>query len=301
MNHAPASPEVLAEAREAFGRMVEAVRPKLHRYCARMTGSVIDAEDVVQDALAKAYYLLPTTEVANLEAWLMTIAHNKAIDHIRKRRRQGTEPLDDVPPQAAASEAVPPLEARETAQLALSVYLQLTPMQRSCVILKDVMGYSLAEVSEMLDASVGAIKAALHRGRENLRRLATSVDEAAPQRLGDVEARLLARYVDRFNARDFDAVRAMLADDVRLDLVEREERRGAAQVAHYYTNYGKVADWHLSIGFVEGRPAVLVADPATPDEVAYFMLIRIEDGKVAGIRDYRYTRHVMIDAVTAAG
>jgi len=288
---ADASPS-LAAARDDFNELVRDIRPKLHRYCARMTGSVVDAEDVVQEALAKAYYALPTTDVSNLEGWLLRIAHNKAIDHLRKSKREPLDTLDEVPPRA---ELAPPLEARELATFAMSVYLQLTPMQRSCVILKDVIGYSLAEISETLDVSVGAIKAALHRGRENLRLLANSLEPDVPLRLVEPEASLLARYVDRFNARDFDAVRAMLADDVRLDLVQRIQARGAA-VGKYFTNYDKVDDWHLAVGFVDGTPAVVVSDPAHLSAPGYFVLLRWQDGKLAAIRDFRYARYVMADA-----
>ena len=261
-----------------------------------MTGSVVDAEDVVQDALAKAYYLLPTTEVSNLQGWLFRIVHNKAIDHLRKSRINPTEPLEEHPLQAGLA---PPLENQELATLAFSIYLQLTPMQRSCVILKDVIGYSLVEISEMLEASVGAIKAALHRGRENLRRLSKSVDAGVPLRLEEPEASLLSKYVERFNARDFDAVRAMLGDDVRLDLVARTKARGALEVGQYFSNYSKQEDWHLSLGFVEARPAVLVADPQETASAIYFVLLQWDGGKISLIRDYRYARYVMGDASIA--
>ncbi len=75
----------LARARAEFEELVKDIRPELHRYCARMIGSVVDAEDVVQDALAKAFYALPTTSVANMRGWLFRIAHNKAIDHLSRR------------------------------------------------------------------------------------------------------------------------------------------------------------------------------------------------------------------------
>ncbi len=287
------SPPVLAAAREEFDRLVKQFRPNLHRYCARMTGSVVDAEDVVQETLAKAYYLLPTTEVSNLEGWLYRIAHNKAIDYLRKTGSGQTEALDEHPLHADLAQ---PLENEEFATLALSIYLQLTPLQRSCVILKDVIGYSLSEISELLDASVGAVKAALHRGRQNLRKLSESVDSGVPLRLEEPEASLLARYVERFNARDFDAVRAMLADDVRLDLVERLKVRGSVDVGQYFDNYDRQDDWYLSLGFVERKPAVLISGPGKPSPVLYFVFIEWDRGEISWIQDYRYARHVMVDA-----
>src|SRR3954453_10993695 len=101
---APAQPP---EDRADFKALVEELRPELHQYCARMIGSVIDAEDVVQEALAKAYASLPTTAVANLRGWLFRIAHNKAIDHLRRSHLQVMEYLDE---DALLAEVAMPLE-----------------------------------------------------------------------------------------------------------------------------------------------------------------------------------------------
>src|SRR5437867_6293315 len=88
--------------RERFATLVAEIRPELHRYCARMTGSVVDGEDVVQDTLAKAFYLLPqTAEIANLRSWIFRIAHNKAVDYTRAYARRFGESLDEHPDLAA--------------------------------------------------------------------------------------------------------------------------------------------------------------------------------------------------------
>jgi RNA polymerase sigma-70 factor (ECF subfamily) len=286
---------ILARARAEFEELVKDIRPELHRYCARMIGSVVDAEDVVQDALATAYYALPTlTSIANLRGWLFRIAHNKAIDYLRRASKQHTEHLDDHP---LAAEPDEPLEDQELVAVALAVFLQLTPRQRSCVILKDVIGCSLAEISELLDATVPEIKAALHRGRTRLRELSKTVKVDAPVPLNEQESELLARYVERFNARDFEAVRAMLADEVRLDLISRAKSRGVAEVGQYFDRYAQVDDWRLAIGLVEERPAILVYDPRDESsQPAFFMLIEWEGAQVARIRDYRYARHVLRNA-----
>src|SRR3954453_18740545 len=168
---APAQPP---EDRADFKALVEELRPELHRYCARMIGSVVDAEDVVQEALAKAYAALPSTSVVNMRGWLFRIAHNKAVDHLRRVRHEQLEYLDEA---ALLAEPDPQPEEQEMVAVALSLFLKLAPKQRSCVILKDVMGYSLAEISELLDATIPEIKAALHRGRVRLRELSGSVNE----------------------------------------------------------------------------------------------------------------------------
>src|SRR6478672_9103519 len=75
------------EAR-TFDRSLGELRPTLHRYCARMTGSVIDGEDVVQDAMVKAIDAFPKAGlIADLDGWLFRIAHNAALDFLRRRRR----------------------------------------------------------------------------------------------------------------------------------------------------------------------------------------------------------------------
>ncbi len=289
--HSSTSTRTLAE----FEALVQDIRPELHRYCARMIGSVVDAEDLVQEALAKAYAALPTTSVANMRSWLFRIAHNKAIDYLRRANHQQMEYLDE---QALFAEPDPPLEQPEMVAVALSLFLKLAPKQRSCVILKDVMGYSLADISELLDATVGEIKAALHRGRTRLRELSKSVKADTPARLDEQERQLLARYIERFNARDFDAVRAMLADEVRLDLINRSTRRGLAKVGEYFHRYDEVDDWHLALGTVENRPAILVYDSRErSSRPTYFVLLTWEDARVSLIRDYRYAPYVISEAV----
>jgi len=193
-----------------------------------------------------------------------------------------------------------PLEASEWTELVLSYYLRLTAVQRSCVILKDVMRCSLAEISEVLDLSVPAIKGALHRGRFALREGADGVGEGQPARLDAEEARRLAAYVDRFNARDFDALRNLLVDDARLELVGRSHVRGARSVGSYFANYERLEGWRMEVGLVDGRLAVLGFDSpadagaaAAPPRPTFFILIQWRRDAIASIRDFRYARHVI--------
>lgn len=290
-------PPALAEARKAFDELVRDVRVELHRYCARMTGSVVDGEDVLQDALAKAFYMLPDTgSPLHLRAWLFRIAHNKCIDFLRRYDRRFGDPLDEHP---AIEDESNTLDAREMAELALPHYLKLTALQRSCVILKDVVGYSLIELSELLDLSVPAIKGALHRGRAALRDGGTNSGDTLP--LNADEARLLATYVAHFNARNFDALRDLLAEDAKLELVGRFSARGKQAVGTYYSRYEELQDWRVEAGFVDGRPALLGFDSvnaqaeSTADEAlerpSFFILIQWHDGQVQSVRDYRYARY----------
>jgi RNA polymerase sigma-70 factor, ECF subfamily len=293
----PISP-ALASARAEFEKLIKGVRPDLHRYVAHMIGSVVDAEDVVQEVLAKAYYsLTETISESNLRGWLFRIAHNKAIDHLRRYDNKNMEQFDE---QILKAEPDLPLEEKELVAIALAVFVKLAPRQRAGVILKDVLGYSLAEISEILNATVPEIKALLHRGRSRLRELATSV-EAGTTALDDHERELLYRYAALFNARDFDTVRAMLAEEVRVDVIGRAKLHGVDDVVNnYFHNYQQTADWFLSPGVIEGRPAILVYDPnEASDQPTYFMLITWDKSQASLIRDYRYARYVMPDTKLA--
>ena len=286
----------MAETDGEFEDLIKNIRPELHRYVARMIGSAIDGEDIAQEAIIKAYYSFAQIKnQVNLRGWLFRIAHNKAIDYLRGRNLQTMEELDET--MIAEAEDWP-LEQKELTAVALKVFLRLAPRQRSCVILKDVLGYSLAEISELIDASVPEIKAVLHRGRTRLRELGKTAESSAPV-LDEREFKLLTRYVDRFNARDFEAVRQMLATEARLDLVNKIKLRGASEISSkYFYNYNKLDDWHFKPGMVENQPAILVFDPQAESSPrpAYFLLLTIEGAQISAIRDYRYARHVAEEA-----
>ncbi|MGO9699977.1 MAG: RNA polymerase sigma factor [Xanthobacteraceae bacterium] len=148
--------------------MIGELRPKLHRYCARMTGSVIDGEDVVQEALLKALSALASTDpLANPEGWLFRIAHNAALDFLRRQARHkamhATEDLEQVTAPAS------PIENREATRAALRTFMKLPPAQRSSVILKDVLGYSVEEICDVTGGRIAAVKSALQRGRARVR------------------------------------------------------------------------------------------------------------------------------------
>ena len=269
------------------------MRPRLHRYCARMVGSVIDGEDVLQDALIKAVESFSSTgPIANPQGWLFRIAHNTALDFLRRRNRQ--EALRSGEEVDMIADPADDVTSREIAGASLRTFMRLPVAQRSSVILMDVLGCSLQEICEVMDFSLPAVKAALHRGRARLRELAEEPDDLPHPELSKAERDRLGAYVARFNARDFDGIRAMISDDVRLELVNQTRLNGKAEVSRYFGNYSKVTDWHLVPGLVEGRPAILVFDPGEPGAAPKsFMLLQWSAGKVAQIRDFRHAPYIV--------
>jgi RNA polymerase sigma-70 factor (ECF subfamily) len=269
------------------------MRPKLHRYCARMTGSGIDGEDVLQDALIKAVQSFATAgPIGNPEGWLFRIAHNTALDFLRRRHRQ--EALRSAEEMDMIADPMDAIASRQIAGTSLRTFMRLPVAQRSSVILMDVLGCSLSEVCDVMDYSLPAVKAALHRGRERLRELAEEPDDLPLAKLSDADRDRLGAYVAHFNARDFDAIRAMIADDVRLDLVNKTRMNGKTEVSRYFGNYEKARDWHLVPGLVEDRPAILVFDPNQPDAgPKYFVLLQWSADQVASIRDFRHAAYVI--------
>jgi RNA polymerase sigma-70 factor (ECF subfamily) len=277
---------------EALGRLMAEVRPRLHRYCARMVGSVFDGEDIVQEALAKATEALPSAgTLEKAESWLFTIAHNTALDALRRRKRQAEVPLESESPDLPET----PAEAESWigATASLATLMQLPVLQRSTVVLMDVLEYSLAETVEILGTTLPAVKATLHRGRVRLKALGEAGGSAPPALSAEEQARLRS-YAERFNAREFDALRNLLAEDVRLDLVNRRQIAGRKDVSVYFTRYSETTEqWKLTPGLAEGRPALLVSNPAdTSDTVEYVVLLDWSEGRIRGIRDFYYAKYV---------
>lgn len=290
MSDAPAS---IHARRQLLDRMLAEIRPRLHRYAARMTGSAVDGDDVVQETVVKVLDSPPDIDnFSVLERWLIRVTHNTAIDFLRRRAREDArhvdEELDMIVDHAAR------IDAFDAALVGFRIFARLPPLQRSTVIFKDVLGYSLDEVSNFTDSTVPAVKSALQRGRARLKELANAPDDAPAPMLDARERRLLATYASHFNARNFDAVRDMLADEVKLNLVNRIQADGKARVSNYFENYNRLNGWQLGLGFVDRNPVLLVFDPDDPDGAPlYFVVLEWSGNEVAAIRDFHYARYAL--------
>ena len=182
----------------------------------------------------------------------------------------------------------------EAAATSLRTFMRLPALQRSSVILKDVLVHSLEEIASITGASHAAVKSALQRGRVRLREFASEPADVSQPLLSDAVRARLNKYVDGFKEGDFDTVRAMLADDVKLDLVAKLRKQGKGEVGEYYTAYAAAKQWAYAAGVVDGRAAMFVYDRAISLETpAYFVALEFAGGRVASIHDFLYARYAL--------
>ncbi|MEO8597236.1 MAG: sigma-70 family RNA polymerase sigma factor [Candidatus Solibacter sp.] len=277
----------------AFLETITSLRPALHRYCSRMLGSVLDGEDVVQNALFQAFRRLDTfQDWLPIKPWLFRIAHNCCIDYLRQHQVRR-----EAEAEAAISDTVPPAEPIGPAlgRAVEHLVLALPPMERACVLLKDVFDYSIEETSELVDSSVGGVKAALHRGRT---RLASLPGNPTLPRVADPERRrLLDLYVERFNHRDWDGLRELISADARLRVADCFE--GRLSDSPYFSRYEKFRQlWRMAVGEVDGEMAVIVMEPAgdawTPVSAVH---LEVSAGRIVRIVDFTHCRWVLPAAV----
>src|SRR6266498_1514256 len=277
----------------AFLETISTLRPSLHRYCARMTGSVMDGEDVVQEALFEAYRKLDKFDQSRpLKPWLFRIAHNRCIDFLRRRGVR-----DDAEVAVAVPEATHPVDpVLGTGKAVEHLVLTLPPKERACVILKDVFDYSLEEIAELVDSTVGGVKAALNRARSKLAESSPSLKSA--RRVSPELKRVMQLYVERFNRRDWDGVRELTSSDARLNVAERFAGKFAD--AAYFYNYDRWPwPWKLALGEVEGEAVVIIlrrgADTWTPHSAIRFD-VSVE--RIGRIVDYIHCPWVLLAAST---
>ncbi|MDF3065984.1 MAG: family polymerase sigma factor [Polyangiaceae bacterium] len=239
----------------------EPLRPELYRYCRHLTRTPWDAEDLAQDTMARAFVTLGTLfgELPEPRGWLFRVASNAWIDRVR-RERFSLEPMSSAP------SAVEPQSTREAAGTLLAL---LSPQERVAFVLKDVFDFSLEEVARVLGTTVGAVKAALSRGRSRLREDAPAREERVPA-VGALEA-----FAHAFNAGDLEQLTALLLDSASVEIVG------------LVTEYGADAPKNPLTGSFAGTLAPLTIDErgGVPSELLEGYLERSPRCEVRAYRD----------------
>ena len=224
--------------RQAFESLTEPHRRELQVHCYRMLGSILDAEDMVQETLVRAWQKLHTFEGrAPLRAWLYRIATNVSLDELAKRTKRSLpqelypaadpmrpldpaimdpiwiEPFPDAWLESASADPAARYDQRESVTLAFLVALQsLPPRQRAILLLRDVLDLGSKEVADLLDLSTSAIESALYRARNKLSKKYSSPTPVALSSDPLVQD-LLDRYVNAWEAADIEGLVALMRED----------------------------------------------------------------------------------------
>jgi RNA polymerase sigma-70 factor, ECF subfamily len=256
----------------SFEELIEPYRDELHAHCYRMLGSGHDAEDALQDALIRAWRGLARFEGrSSLRSWLYRIATNSCLRLIERRPKR-VLPIDYGPPSDAHDDLAPPLvesvwiepypdaaisdgfaapearyEQRESVELAFVAALQHLPArQRAVLILRDVLGFSGAEVAETLETTPKAVYSALQRAHKTVdEHLPTLSQQETLRSLGDARVRDIVRnYLEAWERGDVDAIVAMLADDAILAMPPRPSWYRGLEAARVFLASGPLAPTH---------------------------------------------------------
>jgi RNA polymerase sigma-70 factor, ECF subfamily len=291
---------ITAASEDAYSQLIEPHRNELRAHCYRMLGSVHDAEDALQDALLRAWKGLRRFEGrSSVRTWLYRIATNACLDLMKRRPKQPAEWPEPFPDELLEIEdglASPDAryERRESVELAFVAALQHLPAtQRAALLLRDVLGFSAAEVAELLDTSTAGVNSALQRARAALDE--RGVDASGPRPPDEVERSLVRRFVDAWQAVDVDRLVALLREDAVMTMPpEPGVWHGRAALAEFFSTVPAGGALH-EIRLVETRAnrqpalAAYVLDRETGVQRAYgIMVLAVEGGEIAGITGYAH-------------
>lgn len=303
----PETPDALRnEMRTAWYRYLDLtapLRPALHGYCRRLTRNLWDAEDLVQDTLLRAFGHLAFINhtIRNPRAYLLRTATNVWIDELRRRARETPAAQLDAEREAVSdTDLETSIDARAAGA---RLFQRLSPQKRAAVLLKEMFEMSLDEIAELLATTTGAVKAALHRGRERLRE-----PEAAASRRPAPSPELLDRWIDLYRAKDLKGLAVLMLDAGSVENVgeamqfgretfERTEQNILWHVVHGHAEWPKAFQpdaMRVERAEFEGEP-ILLWFVRHGEREALQVVFRFEekDDRIARLRTYGFCPETM--------
>jgi RNA polymerase sigma-70 factor (ECF subfamily) len=294
------------EMRTAWHRYVDMLmplRPVLYAYCRRLTRNIWDAEDLVQDSMLRAFGHLGLVNhsIRDPRAYLLRTATNVWIDELRRRQRwpEGSLDPDLTPSPGASSEA-----SGGVRDAGARLLQRLSPQERAAIVLKEVFDMTLDDIADVLTTTTGAVKAALHRGRDRL----NEPEGGASSRRPRPSRELLDRFVERYNAKDLKGLTALLLDGATVENVgaavqfgretfERQERNILYHIVHSHPEWGpemQPDSVRIERGEIDGEPILLWFVHRWGSE-ALEAVFRFEEreGRIARLRTYSFCPETM--------
>jgi RNA polymerase sigma-70 factor, ECF subfamily len=280
---------------QRFLQRTEPLRPELYRYCRALTGSIWDAEDLVQDTLLRAFAKLGevSLRIDSPKAYLFRIASNLWVDHFR-RMEWGTPPEEHIKTST-------PEQAVEVRNAAKQLLHRLSPQERAAVVLKDVFDFRLEEIAAILQTTVGAIKAALHGGREKL------AVPSATRTVAPVSEALLDQFVAAFNARDLERLTGLLRADAVGEIVSMGiwyGRSAVRDVSLYYSLFLEHGEPRAEWRTFRGEPIVVIwyaLDDPNASVVRNVLRFEEREGQIARLRSFLLCPETLTEIVGTLG
>jgi RNA polymerase sigma-70 factor (ECF subfamily) len=294
--------DAVRQARRDFLATLAPLRPDLHRYARRLTGNVWDAEDLVQETLMRAFARAAQTpgEIRHPLAWLLRIATNVYID---SRRRPVPTPTPDLADRTAAPGADP----GEVRDALAEVTTLLPPQERAAIVLREAFDLPLADIATMLSTSVGAVKAALHRGRDRLtdpERDQRRAARPAPSRA------VLDALASAFTAYDLDGLATLFLEDGVSEIVGVRHETGRGSIRDGSLRYTLFVETDVrlraSVEDISGEPVIVlwetpVQEPSEGSGLGDVLRLDIVDEGVARLRWYYFCPETLIECARELG
>ena len=275
----------MTESVTDYSRLYQEHGDFLRGYCYRLTGTLQDAHDLVQETFVRAIERPPRDTAASWRPWLARVATNLRRDRLRRDRREYVgswlpAPLDTAAFtwwRAGLDDVEGRYQAAESVTFAFLLALEtLTPLQRAVLLLRDVYDYSTRECAQALDSSEANVKTTLHRARRRLEEYDHRRHPPGPRVSGDT-AGALERLVACFSRQDPAAMEALLARDVEAwsdgggrFYAAKKPVRGREKVALFFSNIAREGGGPVRFTPREwnGLPGVFVERLGLPDRFA---------------------------------